>query len=201
MCGGTGWLRIEAGDSTRCKRCDCIKIRAIRERLAAIPERFRNCTFENYHPKNPNQARAHDLMQTNPEGSYFLHGPYGCGKTHLLYAQNRGLVLAGVPCNVRTSTELLSELQRMEFDPDFASPVFLRCRSGKRYHLFWDDVDKFKMTDFKSQGLFDLIDAIYRNGLSLTLTSNFTLKELVDLEKLHPAQIRRIDEICRLAEM
>ena len=75
----------------------------------------------------------------------------------------------------------------MEFDPDFAAPVFWRCRSGKRYHLFWDDIDKFKMTDLKSQGLFDLIDTIYRNGLSLTLTSNFTLKELVDLEKLHPA--------------
>jgi DNA replication protein DnaC len=173
----------------------------LRKSLAAIPERFRECTFENYNPKNPNQLRAHELMQTTPEGSYFLHGPYGCGKTHLLYAQYRSLVLAGVSCNVRTSTELLSELQRMEFDPDFASPVFLRSHSEKQYHLFWDDVDKFKMTDYKSQGLFDLIDTIYRNGLSLTLTSNFTLKELVDLEKLHPSWVRRIDEICKVVEV
>lgn len=201
ICGGTGWQIVEVGDFTRCKRCNCIMAQMHRQKLAEIPERFRNCTFENYHPKDSNQEKAHALMQTNPEGSYFLSGPYGCGKTHLLYAQYGSLVRAGIRCNARASTQLLSELQRMEFDPDFCSPVFLNIRSGKRYHLFWDDVDKFKMTDFKSQGLFDLIDTIYRNNLSLTLTSNFTLKELVDLEKLHPSLIRRIDEICRVVEV
>jgi hypothetical protein len=69
-------------------------------------------------------------MQTNPEGSYFIHGPYGCGKTHLLYAQYRGLVLAGVPCNVRTSTELLSELQRMEFDSIFSGLLLFQWLGG-----------------------------------------------------------------------
>ena len=140
-------------------------------------------------------------MQGNPEGSYFLHGPYGCGKTHLLHAQYRRLVLAGVPCHVRTTVELLNEIQRTEFDPDFISPVLAQIRSRNRYHLCWDDIDKFKMTDFKSQGLFDLIDMIYRKSLNLTLTSNFTLKELVELEKLHPSLIRRIDEICQVLEI
>jgi DNA replication protein DnaC len=201
ICGGTGWQMVEVGDSTRCKRCQCIKARVSREKLTEIPERFRDSTFENYHAKNSKQERAHALMQTCPEGSCFLHGPYGCGKTHLLYAQYRSLVLAGIPCNARTSTELISEFQRMEFDSDFRSPVFSQIRSGKRYHLLWDDVDKFKMTDFRSQGLFDLIDTVYRNNLTLTLTSNFTLKELVDLEKLHPSLVRRIDEICKVVEV
>ncbi len=89
----------------------------------------------------------------------------------------------------------------MELDSDFDSPVLTQIRYGKRYHLFGDDVDKFKMTDFRSRGLFDLIDTIYRNNLALTLTSNFTLKELVDLEKLHPSLVRRIDEICRVLEV
>ncbi len=185
----------------RCRRCECLKAREIRERLAAIPTRFRECTFESYHPKNPSQAAALDLMQSNPEGSYFLHGPYGCGKTHLLHAQYRSLVLAGVPGNVRTSDELLDELQRMALDDDFDSRVLAQIRGGRRYHLFWDDVDKFKMTDFRSQGLFDLIDLIYRKNLSLTVTSNFTLKELVEFEKLHPSLIRRIDEICKAVEV
>jgi primosomal protein DnaI len=201
MCGGTGWQRIEAGDLIKCRRCECIKARVIRERLTEIPERFRECTFESYDPKNPNQTRSHELMQTNPEGSYFLYGPYGCGKTHLLYAQYRNLVLTGIPCHARTSTQLLNEIQRMELDSDFCSPLFSHILSGKRYHFFWDDVDKFKMTDFKSQGLFNLIDTIYRNNLSLTLTSNFSLSELVDLEKLHPSLIRRIDEICKVVEV
>ncbi len=184
----------------KCRRCHCLKVRGIRERLATIPERFRECTFESYHPKNSSQAAARELMQANPEGSYFLHGPYGSGKTHLLHAQYRSLVLAGVPGNVRTSDELLGELQRMALNEDFDSPVLTQIRSGKRYHFFWDDVDKFKMTDFRSQGLFDLIDLIYRKNLSLTVTSNFTLRELVEFEKLHPSLIRRIDEICKILE-
>ena len=166
-----------------------------------IPERFRDCTFENYHPRNSTQLRAHSQMKDAPESSYFLHGPYGSGKTHLLLAQYRTLVLAGIPCDLRTTAQLLKEIQRMEFDSDFLSPVFLRIRSGRRYHLFWDDLDKFKMSDFRSQELFDLIDTMYRRNLSITITSNFTLKELSELEKVHPSFIRRIDEICRVLEV
>ena len=60
---------------------------------------------------------------------------------------------------------------------------------------------KFKMSDFRSQELFDLIDTIYRRNLNITITSNFTLKELGELEKVHPSFIRRIDEICRVLEV
>jgi chromosomal replication initiation ATPase DnaA len=52
-----------------------------------IPERFRDCTFESYQPKNSAQLRAHSQMKDAPENSYFLHGPYGSGKTHLLLAK------------------------------------------------------------------------------------------------------------------
>ncbi len=62
-------------------------------------------------------------------------------------------------------------------------------------------MDKFKLTDFRSQALFDLIDMIHRNNLSLTLTSSLTLGELESFEKLPPALIRRIDEICKVVEM
>jgi len=31
------------------------------------------------------QEKVHSLMRVDPEGSYFLHGPYDCGKTHLLH--------------------------------------------------------------------------------------------------------------------
>ena len=166
-----------------------------------IPERFRESTFESYHPKNLKQEKAHGLMREDPEGSYFLHGPYDCGKTHLLHAQYRTLVLAGVACNVRTTVDLLNEIQRMEFDQDFLSPVFAQARRRSRYHLFWDDADKVKITDFRAQALHELIDMIYRRCLSLTITSNFSLKELGELEKLPPSVIRRIDAMCKVLEV
>ncbi len=140
-------------------------------------------------------------MRENPEVSYFLWGGYESGKTHLLYAQYRQLALAGVPCNVRTADELLDEIQRMELDEDFLSPVFARIRAGSRYHLFWDDADKFKISDFRAQALHELIDAIYRKCLSLTITSNFSLNELGELEKLPPSVIRRIDGMCSVLEV
>lgn len=137
-------------------------------------------------------------MMGYPEGSYFLIGPYGAGKTHLLYAQYRVLLLAGQACHLRTTHDLLEELQKSEMDSDYKSPVLQGIRHSPKYHLFWDDADKFKMTEFKAQGLFDVIDTIYRRNLGITLTSNFSLKELVELEKLHPAFIRRLDELCRV---
>ena len=57
------------------------------------------------------------------------------------------------------------------------------------------------MSDFRSQELFDLIDTMYRRNLNITITSNFTLKELGELEKVHPSFVRRIDEICRVLEV
>ncbi|HYK88838.1 MAG TPA: hypothetical protein VE398_08715 [Acidobacteriota bacterium] len=170
-------------------------------RLAEIPERFRNSTFENYQPKNSRQEKAHYLMREDPEGSYFLHGPYDCGKTHLLHAQYRTLVLASVVCHIRATVDLLNEIQRMEFDQEFVSPVFVQARTRSRYHLFWDDADKVKITDFRAQALHELIDLIYRNCLSLTITSNFSLKELEELEKLPPSVIRRIDAMCKVLEV
>ena len=54
----------------------------------------------------------------------YLTGAYGSGKTHLLYAQYREMVLAGkIRCHVRTTRELVEELRRAEFDEDFVSPV------------------------------------------------------------------------------
>ncbi len=200
-CGGSGWIRVEGGESARYRQCECVKARIIRERLREIPERFREATFENYYPRTPVQERALILMRENPGASYFLWGPYDAGKTHLLHAQYRHLATAGAPCNVRTIDDLLDEIQRMEFDQDFLSPVWAQVRTRGRYHLFWDDADKFKLSDFRAQALHELIDAMYRKCLSLTITSNYSLTELGELEKLPPSVIRRIDGMCTVLEV
>ncbi len=65
--------------------------------------------------------------------------------------------------------------------------------------LFWDDADKVKVTDWKLEALFNVIDNIYRHNMHLTVTSNLDLTELQ--EKLSPAICRRIDDICRKVEL
>jgi DNA replication protein DnaC len=169
----------------------------------SIPSRFVNCTFENFVPKNDKQKKAHDeIWITNKGyGDYFIVGPYGSGKTHLLYAQYRIYALNPVPGNdnfVRSTKDLITELQLHELGKK-ASAILDSLEHKKAVKLFWDDADKFKITEYKLESLFDLVDKIYKSESNLTITSNCNLVELQ--EKLSPAITRRIDDICQVVEL
>ena len=69
------------------------------------------------------------------------------------------------------------------------------------YHLFWDDIDKLKPTDFKTEVLFDLVDSLYRQKHGLTVTGNYSMRDPVGHERMHPAIGRRLDDMCRLVEV
>ncbi|MBN1222951.1 MAG: ATP-binding protein [Candidatus Aminicenantes bacterium] len=176
------------------------RIRAAR--LAAIPERFRESSFESYRPKNRKQEWALAQMLEDPGGNFYLIGNYGSGKTLLLYAQYRKMVLAGrIRCHVRTTRELVEELRRSEFDDSFVSPVISAASKPDPYHFFWDDVDKLKPTDFRTEVLFNLVDSLYRGNHGLTITSNYSMRDLIERERLHPAIVRRLDDMCRIVEV
>ena len=147
----------------------------------------------------------------NDEGkiweSYFFEGPYGSGKTHLLYSQYRAVALGeeflenlDLYTVFRTTHELLDEFQQHELGKK--EMRLLQALSGENaswLHLFWDDADKFKVTDFKLEMLFHLIDMIYKHNANLSITSNLNLIELQ--EKLSPAICRRIDDICEKVKL
>jgi DNA replication protein DnaC len=142
------------------------------------------------------------MMREDPNGSWYLTGSYGSGKTHLLYAQYREMVVAGkIRCHMRTTRELVEELRHAEFDDDFISPVIAKASKPEPYHLFWDDIDKLKTTDFKTEVLFDLVDSLYRQKHGLTVTSNYSMGDLIERERLHPAIVRRLDDTCRVVEL
>jgi DNA replication protein DnaC len=170
--------------------------------LELIPERFKNSTFESFKPRDPKQQPALSLMQNEPGGSWYLTGAYGNRKTHLLYAQYREIVISGkVRCHVRATRELVEELRRAEFNEDFVSPVIAAALWREPYHLFWDDIDKLKMTDFKTEVLFDLVDSLYRQKHGLTVTGNYSMRDPVEHERMHPAIVRRLDDMCRVIEV
>jgi DNA replication protein DnaC len=167
-----------------------------------IPERFRESSFESYRPRNQRQEKALATLSGQVAGSWYLTGSYGSGKTHLLYAQFRAMVHEGkIRCHVRTTRELVEELRRAEFDEDFMSPVALAASRREPYHLFWDDIDKLKLTDFKTEVLFDLVDNLYRQKHGLTVTGNYSMRDLVEHERMHPAIVRRLDDMCTALEL
>jgi len=160
-----------------------------------IPKRFQLSTLENYMPVDDRQRKAKKAIQDNVSGSFFLCGSYGRGKTHLLFAQYRRLVTAGTRCVVRIGRDVPRELTSAEFDGQPA-PILLAAKSTFPIHLFWDDVDKIKPSEFREEVLFDLIDTLYRQQHSLTLSSNVDLVALGNT--FSAAMIRRLDEICQV---
>jgi DNA replication protein DnaC len=202
LCGGSGWQRAGNEDSIGYRRCDCAQARLVAGRLAAIPALFRNASFESYQARNPRQERAVALMRGLPDGSWYMTGHYGSGKTHLFYAQYREMAVAGkTRCHVRTTRELVEELKRIELDGEFVSPVMTAAYECAPYHLFWDDIDKLKPTDFKTEVLCELVDALYRQKHGLTVTANYSLRDLVERERMHPAIVRRLDDMCKVIQI
>jgi DNA replication protein DnaC len=202
FCSGTGWHRAGNEEPAGFRRCECVRAGFAAERLAAIPALFREATFESYLARNPQQERAIALMRGLPEGSWYMTGHYGSGKTHLFYAQYREIAVAGkTRCHVRTTRELVEELKRVELDGEFVSPVMAAAHACAPYHFFWDDIDKLKPTDFKTEVLFELVDALYRQMHGLTVTGNHSLQDLVERERMHPAIVRRLDDMCRVSRI
>jgi hypothetical protein len=42
---------------------------------------------------------------------------------------------------------------------------------------------------------------LYRQNHGLTVTSNYTMRDLIECERLHPAIVCRLDNICRVLEL
>ena len=83
-CRDTRWVVDDRG----ARPCRC-KDRIRREaKLRQIPIHFTAADFGNLLQRS-HQAEAISRIRANPTGSYFLHGRYGSGKTHLLASQFR----------------------------------------------------------------------------------------------------------------
>jgi DNA replication protein DnaC len=161
----------------------------------AIPEQY----FQILPAAESRPASGASLDARRYGRRWYLTGGYGSGKTHLLYAQYREMVLAGnTRCHVRTTRDLIEELRRAELDDGFVSSVLAAASGSTHYHLFWDDADKLKLTDFKTEVLFDLVDSLYRRNHGLTVTSNYSMRDLIERERMHPAIVRRLDDMCRV---
>jgi hypothetical protein len=83
----------------------------------------------------------------------------------------------------------------------FSHPPLAPTDSPEPFHLFWDDIDKLKVTDFKTEVLFDMVDSLYRQKHGLTVIGNYSMRDLIERERMHPAIVRRLDDMCRVVEV
>lgn len=126
LCEDTGWILESTEGFKRAHPCSC-RAAAIRKQkleAAAIPERYRLCTIDNFNERNAvlNRAKqdAREFVDTYPavdKGLLFV-GPSGCGKTHLACAVLARLILTkGVSGLYADFSDLLLKIQTT-FRPD-----------------------------------------------------------------------------------
>jgi len=196
-CDYTGWKRTANG----MVRCDCLKTAIEGRRYQAILERsglrgsLKAKTFSNYRPLNSSQKKALDVARNR--GSFFLSGPWGVGKTHLLAASVTEALGRGQQAALISVPWLLEEIRSNAFRKNSAGDgvdLFkLACRIP---YLALDDLGKERITDFAAEKMFMLFDTRETYQLRTSVTSNFGLKELFDAELVDGAVISRICGIC-----
>lgn len=158
---------------------------------------MRKWTFSNDDGGNPNLmsiARKYvanfDTMRSNGTG-LLLYGNVGCGKSFTAACIANALIDTGTPCMMTNFTRIINRLQE-----SFAGRQKYIDNLSRFDLLVIDDMAAERNTEYVWEQVMTIIDARYRSGLPVIVTTNLTIGELAD-----PADIRRQRVYSRLKEM
>ena len=131
-----------------------------------------------------------DAMRSNGTG-LLLYGNVGCGKSFAAACIANALIDNGTPCLMTNFTRIINRLQE-----SFDGRQKYIDNLSKFDLLVIDDMAVERNTEYVWEQVMTIIDARYRSGLPVVVTTNLTIGELAD-----PADIRRQRVYSRLKEM
>lgn len=192
ICEGAGLRVIERADGTRVAReCSC---RAIRRELrmvaqARIPERYRQCTLDNFVPNyvgnNPSLAaalvQARNFVRTYPvdtdgKGLLFV-GTVGLGKTHLAVGILQALITErgakGLFCDYR---DLLKQIQESYGRNDLSEREILKPAFQAEV-LVIDELGAAKPTEWVWDTVQHILNTRYNDRRTTIITTNYQNEE------------------------
>lgn len=144
--------------------------------------------------KNENIARRYvanfDAMRSQGTG-LLLCGSVGTGKSFLAAAIANELINQGTPCLMTNFSRIISRVSEK-----FGGDQKYLDNLNRFDLLIIDDLGSERDTEFTWEKVMNVVDARYRAGLPLIITTNLTLKDLAD-----PSDIRRQRVFSRLKEM
>jgi DNA replication protein DnaC len=180
------------------KQCVCLSEEVLRRKMERLMEQsglvgsLRGKTFENYHPKTPKQKKARDEVMK--DGSFFLIGLPGRGKTHLLAATVNAAMTRGVSVAFFSAPWLLKKI-REDLMSDEKLQVLESCCEIE--YLAIDDLGKEKPSETVQEKLFMIFDRREILGLRTSVTSNYD-PETLSKERLDDAIVSRLLGMCRV---
>lgn len=190
-CGDTGWRVKNQGSVETVERCTCYRMKRKEHLLlkACIPERYMQCSLENYNPQpypdcDASIGRAKVLVEqfvkeypARKIGLLFMGG-CGVGKTHLAVAAIKYLILEkGIPCLFYDFRNLIKELQNSysrdsEYsESDILEPVL------SREVLVLDELGAKVMSPWIRDIFTHILIQRYNNNLVTLITSNWMDEE------------------------
>lgn len=144
--------------------------------------------------KNENIARRYvanfDAMRSQGTG-LLLCGSVGTGKSFLAAAIANELISQGTPCLMTNFSRIISRISEK-----FGGDQKYLDNLNRFDLLIIDDLGAERDTEYMWEKVMDVIDARYRAGLPLIVTTNLNPKDLYD-----PSDIRRQRVFSRLKEM
>lgn len=144
--------------------------------------------------KNENIARRYvanfDAMRSQGTG-LLLCGPVGTGKSFLASAIANELISQGTPCLMTNFSRIISRISEK-----FGGDQKYLDNLNRFDLLIIDDLGAERDSEYMWEKVMDVIDARYRAGLPLIVTTNLNPKDLYD-----PSDIRRQRVFSRLKEM
>lgn len=196
-CNDTLWVDGTGG----MVRCDCYEKKlklAIAQKLVAqsgLRGSLLRKRFDNYHPKTKQQKEALDKVKKG--GSFFLIGPFGTGKSHLLAASVNEAIKTGVSAVFFSVPWLLQMIRDDLFSNRPIGVMDIVC--GVEY-LALDDLGKEKATETVQEKLFMILDRREIDGLRTSVTSNYDPDTLAR-ERVDGAIVSRIVGICQVVAL
>ena len=182
ICGGAGWVLDSSEGHKSAHPCVCRATTIARARLdsAGIPERYRDCTLENFSDNTVSltnaRARARDFVDSYPavDAGLLLVGPSGRGKTHLACAILSELVVTKAATGLYVDfSDLLMKIQTsFRPDADFSKESVL-TPYGEAEILVLDELGASKPHAWVLDVLYSLLNSRYNRKKVTIATSNF----------------------------
>jgi DNA replication protein DnaC len=178
-CQDLEWVITERG----AKRCECLEAKLRVRLLDRIPAEYRDFDLDTIQPdtnRHPDQAAAITALRADPSRSRLLCGRVGCGKSLFGWLLYKRAVEDGRPAIAAPLAELMGEFRRYECGGEkMPSVISADLRSDKRrWLIFLDEFDKARASEFATEQLFLLMDAIYAGRHQLVVTSNIGKDDL-----------------------